>query len=904
MPTAMWIPVQNRLDAPAQIESWLIGLIAQSLDVHTSQLDANEHLSCYGLDSISTVSITTAISDMTGLAIPENTLFEYPTISQLAGHIRALTAHPGDAARPPDAGTDPRNLMLQDSILPADILPPAGAVTAVPAAILLTGATGFLGIHLLDVLLRNTQAHIYCLIRKPEDGNPYERLITTLSEYDLDTRELEPRVTVLDGDICKPLLGLPQETFRQLGETIDAVYHSAADVNWGLDYASLRRTNVLPVIDLLRLCCLRKKKYFVFVSSISVCYAYRGPETVAESDPALSLLDGIHLGYARSKVIAEALCEQALARGLPVIIHRPSLILGNSITGYSNNDDLVSRMIKGCIAMGCAPDLDWPVDACPANEVADAICRLTPYGDNPLPVTHLLHPQPRYWRELVLWMNIYGYRIELLPYAQWVDRLREESDSTDHPLYPLRPFFIRRLPEADGLALPEIYEEHRRTRVVATDTDAALASLSLAYTPLDSALLGRYFEVFTETGFLPRTAGNPGRAVRDVSTVLDEHFFRELARSSFRNPGIRSVGIERLATPVDSSIITDLASWKFGKPSGLFRYRLTDEAAHAHEVFIKVKPDDKAVLDVAATVAELSVKGLGTLFTTFKRQTGLTGCHKRELAVYRQNDPRFIRHTPRPCLLIDNDADQRWIIALETIEYPVFMDTRAIAPRWSSRNILGCIDGIAELHGIWLGRESDLTSQNPLYDALTVNDMDNAKPLWFALARQADSFMTTATGESLEGVRNTLVDSIDKWWREIECLDRTLIHNDFNPRNIAIVGRLGDPTLCAFDWELATPGIPQRDLAEFLCFVLPPDHEKSESMHYIEHHRQMLERASGSAIEPDTWLYGFQLALFDLAINRIPMYTLVHRIRPQCFLQRMTQTWHALFKAYCDSTCL
>ena len=900
----MWNLKQHQLDTPDQIESCLADLVARSLNMSASQLDTNAHLSRYGLDSLSTVLIMTAISDMTGLIISENLLLDYPTISLLAGYVRAQASETGDTVRPPDGRADLHSLMLRDSILPVDIEPPAGEVAANPTAILLTGATGFLGIHLLDVLLRNTGAHIYCVMRMSTDSEPYGRLITALSEFGLEARNLERRVTTLTGDICKPQLGLADATFDHLANSIDAIYHSAADVNWALDYTSLRETNVLPVVDLLRLSCLRKKKRFVFVSSISVCYAYRGPETVTERISARALLDGIHLGYAQSKVVAETLCEQALDRGLPVIIHRPALLLGNSKTGHSNNDDLVSRVIKGCVLMGYAPDLDWPVDACPVNEVAEAIYRLSMNDDDALPVTHLIHPQPRHWRELVLWMNIYGYRMELLHYSQWVNHLREESNSIDHPLYPLRPFFMRHHPEADGLALPEIYEEHRRSMVTATDTNAVLAAGSLVCTPLDSALLERYFEVFTETDFLPGTTRSVRKAARNISTVLNEDFFTLLAQNLFQNPDIQLAGTDQLYTPTDSSIITDLASWKFGKPSGLFRYRLTDGAKNTREVFIKLKPDDKAVLDVAATVAELSVKGLGTIFSAFNRQTGLARCHKRELAVYRQSDPRFKRHTPHVCLLVENDEEQRWIIALEAIECPIFMDTRAEAKRWSAKHIVDCINGLAELHSIWLGREAELMRQNTMCNVLSVKDMEDAKPLWFALAQHADSFMATATGETLETIRNELIDSIDTWWQATEALDRTLIHNDFNSRNIALVDQQGQPTLCAFDWELAALGIPQRDLAEFLCFVLPPDHDKSESMHYIEHHRKTLERASGRVIDPDSWLHGFQLALFDLVINRIPMYTLIHRLRPQCFLQRMTQTWHALFKEYGNTGCV
>jgi thioester reductase-like protein len=881
-----------------QSEDWLTGLVARTLGIHVSRLDTRAPLSGYGLDSISTVSLMTSIADATGLALDESILFDYPTISQLAGYLESRTRVAGESACTAGGHAALQALMQQDGRLPEEIRPPAGETARRPAVILLTGATGFLGAHLLETLLGSTTARILCLIRTPAGVSPRERLTATLSRYGLDAPDLESRVTVIAGDIGRPRLGLSRKAYDEMAHQVDAVYHSAADVNWGLDYAGLRDTNVLPMIELLQLCCTVRKKAFVFVSSISACYAYGGPDTVTEKTPVQPLLEGIHLGYAQSKVVAEALCGQALARGLPVMIHRPALILGNSRTGCSNTDDLVSRVIKGCVLMGCAPDLDWPFDACPVDDVARVIGTFSPTDDDALPVTHLIHPRPRHWREVVLWMNVYGYRVELLPYAQWADRLREACRSADHPLYPLRLFFLRRLAGAGDLTLPEIYEEKRRSRVTAMQTSAALDGASLAYEPLDSALLSRYFGVFAQDGYLPQAPDASGQHSRDIATVLDEPFFSTLSHAVFGDSGDRAVDFEKMPLPADSSIIADLASWKFGKPSGLYRYRASHKAGGARELFIKVKSDDRAVLDVAATVAELSAKGLGGLFSAYERQTGLAGCHKRELAVYRQDDPRFVRHVPRPCVLVDQDEAGRWIIALEAIERPLFMDARAVAPRWPARHIISCIDGIAELHAIWLGRETELVQRMPLCEALTADEMENARPLWRAIAEHADSFMKSTTGVTLNSLRLDLADSVHSWWSDGERLDRTLIHNDFNPRNLAIDGRQHEPVLRVFDWELATLGLPQRDLAEFLCFALPPDHERAEGLHYIEHHRRMLERATGIAIDRNDWAYGFRLALFELAINRIPMYTLVHRIKPQRFLERMVQTWHALFRAH------
>ncbi|NEO53796.1 MAG: hypothetical protein F6K54_12330 [Okeania sp. SIO3B5] len=57
------------------------------------------------------------------------------------------------------------------------------------------------------------------------------------------------------------------------------------------------------------------------------------------------------VGYVQTKWVAEQLVWEAAKRGLPITVYRPSRISGNSKTGVSNFDDLLSRFIKGCIQL-------------------------------------------------------------------------------------------------------------------------------------------------------------------------------------------------------------------------------------------------------------------------------------------------------------------------------------------------------------------------------------------------------------------------------------------------------------------------------------------------------------------------------------------------------------------------
>jgi len=232
---------------------------------------------------------------------------------------------------------------------------------------------------------------------------------------------------------------------------------------------------------------------------------------------------------------------------------------------------------------------------------------------------------------------------------------------------------------------------------------------------------------------------------------------------------------------------------------------------------------------------------------------------------------------------------------MEGVKDAWFSDTEATEGPWPAEYINASIRTMAELHSIWYGREEALKERPDLCSHITAAMMEKALPLWKALADHADVFLSEWIGSSMGLVRKQLVDNVGAWCREMEALPRTLIHNDFNPRTVIVRRKKEQLSLCVFDWELATIGLPQRDLAEFLCFVLPTSHDREEMRGYVDLHRRELEKCCGAVIDSDGWARGFQLALNELILNRFPMYMMVHRVKQQRFLPRVLKTWKTLF---------
>ena len=171
-------------------------------------------------------------------------------------------------------------------------------------------------------------------------------------------------------------------------------------------------------------------------------------------------------------------------------------------------------------------------------------------------------------------------------------------------------------------------------------------------------------------------------------------------------------------------------------------------------------------------------------------------------------------------------------------------------------------------------------------------------PLWRVLGRHAEPYLAQWTTPAIVSIQRQLIESIGDWSSIVDRSPHTLIHNDFNTRNIALRRTDGGLELCAYDWELATFGIPQSDLAELLCFVLSPEVAETDAVRWVERHRAALARATGASIDAGLWQAAFRAALADLLINRLAFYTMINRVKAQAFLPRIVNTWwrlHTIF---------
>lgn len=276
-------------------------------------------------------------------------------------------------------------------------LPSAAGSSAGGSALLLTGATGFLGAHLLRELLESGEAELLCLLR---DGSA-ERLHETLAHYfgSAWLAENRSRIETVKGDICLPQFGLPDAEYAALAARVSTVCHAAADVRHYAADDRLLTTNVTGTEQVVRFAQTAGAELLhISTASISGTHVLSDPAALhvfSESDLDIGQ-DWQDNVYVRSKLLAEQTVYAAVAQGLTARVFRIGRLIGRSTDGvFQKNPDSNAfyRIVRGVRLMRALPQslAAMPLELSPVDVCAGSIVALR---RAPAPVFHVIQPAP------------------------------------------------------------------------------------------------------------------------------------------------------------------------------------------------------------------------------------------------------------------------------------------------------------------------------------------------------------------------------------------------------------------------------------------------------------------------------------------------------------------------------
>lgn len=454
------------------------------------QIGLDDDFFAFGGDSLAVLQAVTA-AEKRGLAVPIGLMIANPTVRALASRLHAHSEDTKSDGRSAEGFAADFELTPEwrKKVSVAALLPPSA-----DGRIFITGATGFLGSHLLAQLLLLTDRSITVLVRAASADAGLARVMRACQKYGVMVRdEDKPRIEVLLGDILAPSFGLAPVVWKKLATDVSEIYHCAAIVNMVLRYEDLRAANVDGVKEIARLAMTGARKKLNYASTLSVFVATdRNTGTALERDD-LSATRKIYGGYAQSKWAAERFLREIPEEALSANIFRFGLITGDSVTGASSSHDFLLMFVRGLIALGSAPDGDHEslrLDVTPIDFAAKAMAIIG--QGSPRGYYHVANRGGFSLKMILDALQARGVDIKIMEAKQWRDEIVRRSLDADASaafaalcrLSPDRASFER----LRGMDLFQATDMVFDTK----NTDAALRGSGVVIPAPDRALLDRY----------------------------------------------------------------------------------------------------------------------------------------------------------------------------------------------------------------------------------------------------------------------------------------------------------------------------------------------------------------------------------------------------------------------------
>ncbi|WP_369173056.1 thioester reductase domain-containing protein [Streptomyces sp. R28] len=373
---------------------------------------------------------------------------------------------------------------------------PPAAATREYGAVVLTGATGFIGAHLLRLLLTRTSGHIHCLVREHPTRSAWQRLRETYGWYrpDDDLDRHSDRITVYAADLAEPGFGLADEDYAVLTREVEAIYHLASDTRLFGDRGSFDRNNTEPVRALIGLATEGRPKDLHHVSTLAVCGTGPDGESAVFSEDSLNIGQSFLNEYERSKYEAERLVRDFAAHGGGGFIYRSGNVTGHSQSGRfqrNGSDNRLVQLLRACIRLGRVPRVGAETLALsPVDTVAEGILEISRSARVRGGTFHVDTPHQVSYEEIFEVLRGLGCAVEDDPAPDFATLFARFIGGGDEQI-SLAHFWASR-PERN------VRYDHARTRRL-------LSHLGVEFEPLDRDWLRAYFTELIQQGEISLT---------------------------------------------------------------------------------------------------------------------------------------------------------------------------------------------------------------------------------------------------------------------------------------------------------------------------------------------------------------------------------------------------------------
>ena len=405
-------------EATNELQKKLVGLFQKALG--NNNVGVDDDFFSLGGTSLS-VSKVAMLALNAGLPIAYGDVFEFPTVLQLEEHINSLN---GNVVK-----EEEKNEQYEFDSLKHNVVEEVNDIKIDYnfKKVLLTGSTGFLGIHILYELIQQ-KCHVVTLVRSGGELSAKDRLLALMAYYfdNPHDEEVAEYVEVVDGDVTDKTL------YDKLKDyDFNIIINSAAVVKHFANDDIIERVNVGGVKNLIEV-AKKKGARIVQISTLSVA----GENIDNKFEPSFKIKeDMLDFGqdvsnkYVHSKFNAEkAILEAVDKEGLDGKIIRVGNLMSRQRDGEFQANSITNgfmRDLKGYATLHCFPvnSMDATVDFSPIDEVAKTIILLSKTPQK-FTVFHSANSHMVEMGDIIYVLNELGFDIKVVPDEVFLENMK------------------------------------------------------------------------------------------------------------------------------------------------------------------------------------------------------------------------------------------------------------------------------------------------------------------------------------------------------------------------------------------------------------------------------------------------------------------------------------------------
>ena len=294
--------------------------------------------------------------------------------------------------------------------------------------ILLTGATGFLGMHILDSFIKHEKGNVYCIVREEPGLTAQTKLYQKLNYYfgSKYNKLIGKRIFALTGNITNSGFGLNQEELLSLANNVDTIINTAARVSHYGNYSEFYNSNVKSVKNIIDFCkSFNKRLYHISTLSVSgnaletISIKQDINKTTYFAENNLYIGQSLENVYVRSKFEAECVLLDAILDGLDAYIMRVGNLMPRLRDGvFQENvkDNAFINRIISFIKLGIIPDYmqNEYLEFTPVDIIGNAIVKIISYPNKNNRIFHLFNHNHVYINKCIKYFELLNTKLKIV----------------------------------------------------------------------------------------------------------------------------------------------------------------------------------------------------------------------------------------------------------------------------------------------------------------------------------------------------------------------------------------------------------------------------------------------------------------------------------------------------------